>query len=115
MEYIFLYIKWWQISQYLITALIVLVVIMVFQTFTRMAKTSAFKVKMQSFYRYLIGYTELEKKYIDYVFKIEEGKRSKLEIRDSFRDLVKNDPDLRFPEFASDKILKDFRKSINNR
>ena len=80
-----------------------------------MAKASRYRRNMQSFYRLLTGFSEVEKKYIEYIFNLEKGKRSKNEIQDEFRKLVIDDPQVRFPEYSSEKVLKDFRKLINNK
>lgn len=107
--------RWRLITIYLLVILGVVAILIVVFFFIKTANSANFGRKMQLFYRYLLGYSAVEKKYIDYIHSIEQGKRTKKEIQDVFRKKVTDDPNIRFPEFGSEKVLKDFRKMINNR
>lgn len=83
--------------------------------FVKSGKSSLLKRFLQDLRRYVFGYMELEKLYVDKVFESGiENNLSKIEIRDKYRKAVKEKSEsIKIIDFPTDDVLKKIRKQIS--
>lgn len=83
--------------------------------FVKSGQSSRVKSFLQDLRRYVFGYMELEKLYIDKMFESGiENNLSKIEIRDKYRKAVKdNSESIKIIDFPTDDVLKKIRKQIS--
>lgn len=100
-------ILFWSVLAYILFTFVYFIV--------KSGKSSLVKGFLQDLRRYVFGYMELEKLYIDKVFESGiENNLSKIEIRDKYRKAVKeNSESIKIIDFPTDDVLKKIRKQIS--
>ena len=77
-------------------------------------KLHSFKATISLYMTYVYSGSLLEKKYIEHIFKLESGKRSREQIKLDFRKSVGTENNsIRNIEFPDEKIYNEMRKTLN--
>lgn len=109
---VFLAIKWRVTALFFIYAFIGLIALIIIFKIYSSGKTAQRKKALKIYYLHLLGHVELEKRLISHIHNLEKGERNEEKIKAAFRKEVLENADLTIPTFASDKELKDLKKSI---
>ena len=83
--------------------------------FVQRGKSTITKNLLRDLRQYIFGYMELEKLYVEKMFESGiEHDLSKIEIRDKYRQNVKNNSEsIKIPDFPTEKVSRRIRKQIS--